>query len=81
MSGPPGRVALAWVLGGLAPDAPFEGPTCALELSRAPLVPPRESRNAGSPAPGGGTEKKLALESAFILNEKKKNPEEISAGV
>lgn len=48
--------------GGLAPDAPFQGPTCA-------LAPPPERRNAGSSAPGRG--QKLAAESAFIERKKK----------
>lgn len=65
-------------LGGLASDAPFQGPTCALELSpgrwRLPGI-------AGFPAPGEREEKQLAEESPFILNEKTTNPGEISPEV
>lgn len=54
-------------LGGPASDAPFQGPTCALELSPARW---RRPGIAGFPAPGGREEKQLAEESPFILNEK-----------
>ena len=66
MSTPLGRTAPTWVLGGLGPDAPFPGPTCALERSWAPLALSGEQRNT----PGGGAEEKRALESAFVLNGK-----------
>ncbi|XP_061241754.1 mamJ paralog LimJ-like [Bos javanicus] len=66
VSTPLGRTAPTWVLGRLGPDAPFPGPTCALERSWAPLALSGEQRNT----PGGGAEEKRALESAFVLNGK-----------
>lgn len=59
-----------WAGAPLLGTPPVPGSSAGL-LWRAPLPPP-ERRKADSLAPGGGQEKKLAAESAFILNGKRK---------